>query len=51
LAALEEMQRAAEDDLRKIEARMETVAQLERPRRDAGALREYERRGPRHPHA
>ena len=36
-AALEEMHRTAEDELRKIEARMETVAQLER---DLDAMRE-----------
>jgi site-specific DNA recombinase len=37
LAALEEMRRTAEAELRKIEARMETVAQLER---DLDAMRE-----------
>jgi hypothetical protein len=37
LAALEEMHRTAEDELRKIEARMETVAQLER---DLDAMQE-----------
>lgn len=37
LAAIEEMRRKAEAELRKVEARMETVAQLER---DLDAMRE-----------